>query len=184
MTALEVVRRLEQAAYTLREAAGTQERLCDEWGLIDTHCNSQQQLTKMRQAIEKARQEALAAEPWTDFVKAIPAYDRDGAVAGMMSSPTIDAKELYGSRLAFDLVNCDGDVDRILETLSRNFVMVGGNTSHAFVVLSAALVTFAETIVELLVALLEEVPPTSGIRIKLAEFALHAWTTRLPSTHV
>ena len=68
----------------------------------------------------------------------VPAYSRDGELAGMMAFPNIDGKELFGTRLAFDLLGCCDDEDQVAQTLAKYFTMIK-DPSHTFLVAFAAL---------------------------------------------
>ncbi|WP_418602463.1 hypothetical protein [Mycolicibacterium sp. SCSIO 43805] len=136
-------------------------------------------LEMAREEAEQARQEALKAEPWADCWNAIPTTDAEtGEMIGMMSLPTIDGKELWGTRLAFDILDAGDDRSQIEEVLGRYFSALSGNTEHLFFVFSAALCTIAEHVVPAMLDKLEREASDYRSRILLADAAANAWRTR------
>jgi hypothetical protein len=115
-----------------------------------------QRLADTRAEADVARKDALAAEPWDDddLWSAVPTYTLDGELGlqldGMLGLPSIDAKELFGTRLAFDLLGRCDNVDQVADTLSDYFEMIR-EPEHAFLVASAALKVIAKYVERLLV---------------------------------
>jgi hypothetical protein len=68
---------------------------------------------------------------------------------GMLGLPSIDAKELFGTRLAFDLLGRCDNVDQVADTLSDYFEMIR-EPEHAFLVAFAALKVIAKYVERLL----------------------------------
>ena len=147
---------------------------------IDRDRGHQPEFLEMaREDAVQARQEALNAEPWADCWTAIPMTDADsGELTGMMSLPTIDGKELWGTRLAFDILDAGEDREQVEEVLSRYFTALDGNTEHLFFIFSAALCTIAEHVVPTMLDKLEREASDYRSRILLAEAAANAWRTR------
>jgi hypothetical protein len=67
----------------------------------------------------------------------------------MLGLPSIDAKELFGTRLAFDLLGRCDNVDQVADTLSDYFEMIR-EPEHAFLVAFAALKVIAKYVERLL----------------------------------
>lgn len=136
-------------------------------------------LAMAREDAETAREEALAAEPWADCWKAIPMTDAGtGEMTGMMALPTIEGKELWGARAAFDFLDAGEDREKIEEVLSRYFSALDGNTEHLFFIFSAALCTIAEHVVPAMLDKLEHDASDYRSRVLLADAAANAWRTR------
>jgi multidrug resistance efflux pump len=101
-------------------------------------------LAEMRAKAEQARADALEAEPWLDCLRAFPTADaQTGEMTGMLGYPSIDGKELWGCRAAYDFMDAGADRDRIDAVLNRYFTVLNGNIEHLFLVFSAALCTIA-----------------------------------------
>lgn len=147
---------------------------------LDRARGHQPELLAMARAdIDTAREAALTDEPWADCWKAVPMTDAEtGEMTGMMSIPTIDGKELWGARAAFDFLDAGTDRDRIEDTLSRYFSALDGNIEHLFFVFSAALCTVAEHVVPAMLHKLENQASDWTSRVMLAEAAANAWRTR------
>ncbi|GAB3228218.1 hypothetical protein [Mycolicibacterium hippocampi] len=132
-----------------------------------------------REDADTAREEALVAEPWADCWKALPMTDADtGELTGMMAIPTIDGKELWGARAAFDFLDAGDDREAVEEVLSRYFSALDGNIEHLFFVFSAALCTIAEHVMPPMLDKLEQEASDYRSRILLADAAANAWRTR------
>lgn len=136
-------------------------------------------LAMARENAEAARQEALADEPWADCWAALPMTDADtGEMTGMMALPSINGKELWGARAAFDFLDAGEDREAIEEVLSRYFSALDGNIEHLFFVFSAALCTIAEHVVPAMLEKLENEASDYTSRVLLADAAANAWRTR------
>jgi hypothetical protein len=123
-----------------------------------------------------AREECLASESWDDAWTVVPTTDLDGGINGVLCMPSIDAKEIWGTRLAFDLLRSAGRDDQADETLNDYFVMVG-EPGHMFLVCAAALKVIAKFVVP---EMLDEIEQRGGNwddRVLLAEAAENAWRT-------
>lgn len=125
---------------------------------------------------DQLRTDSLAAEPWIDLLRAIPTVDERGDLTGMMSFPSIDAKELMGCRLAFDLAADAGDPT---EVLSRYFSILNGDIEHVMIVQAAALCTLIEGLVRPLLDELERSASNYEARTNVAKAAENAWSVRL-----
>ena len=138
-----------------------------------------ERLARARSSAEEERMKALAAEPWADCLCAIPTIDiNSGEYSGMVSIPTVAGKELFGMRLAFDLVGCCSDEEQVADKL-REFRRMTGDPSHGLLVYAAALDFIAS---DLYPAMLDSYEATSGdydARVRLAKAARSAWSARL-----
>lgn len=136
-------------------------------------------LAMAREEAAEARRKALKDEPWADCWNAIPTADADtGEIMGMMALPTIDGKELWGTRLAFDILDAGEDREQIEEALGRYFTALDGNTEHLFFIFSAALCTVAEHVVPAMLDKLEREASDYRSRVLLADAAANAWRAR------
>jgi hypothetical protein len=81
-------------------------------------------LAQARARADDERIKALAAEPWADVVTGLPTVSRDGDLTGMLPMPTMVGKEVFGTRLAFDLLaHCDNE-ERVSEIMNDAFAMI------------------------------------------------------------
>jgi hypothetical protein len=132
-------------------------------------------LAKARSDAEEARGWALIEEPFSDQVTSIQSVD--GTTA--LTLPNITAKELWGARLCFDLLDCGDDYDQIDAVMTRLFSTVNGDTGTAFLIASAALSTIAALIVPQLLEEIEHGGSNYEERVKLAEARAKAWHGRV-----
>lgn len=137
-----------------------------------------ERLVQARGQAEDERIKAFAEEPWSDVVTGIPTVDiTTGECNGMFSVPTIEGKELFGTRLAFDLLGCCGDEDQVAEKL-REFHTMIRDPAHLVVVLTSALDTIASYVVPDLLDSYERTALDYQVRVGLAEAARRAWVAR------
>lgn len=134
-------------------------------------------LTEAREQAERARVAAIAAEPWSAVMTGLPTYSADGELAGMLPMPTIESKELFGTRLAFDLLGCCANEAQVEETLNEYFSMVK-EPDHLFLVAFAALDTIANHVMPALLDTLELQASDYDSRVRLADAARNAWAAR------
>lgn len=132
-------------------------------------------LAEARAKAEDERIKSLVAEPWSDFIKGIPSVE----FSAMLAMPSIDAKEVFGTRLAFDLLGCCADEDQVAEKLRECFKMTGGDPGHPFLVCAAALETIASHVMPALLDTLENQARDYDTRVRLADAARNAWTARV-----
>lgn len=136
-------------------------------------------LDRARSRVDDERIKALAAEPWPDAVISIPTTNiGTGECDGMLSMPSVGGTELFGTRLAFDLLGCCGDEEQVADKL-REFRRMTGDPAHSLLVYAAAL-DFIAT--DLYPAMLDSCEATSGdydARVRLAKAARRAWSARL-----
>lgn len=132
-------------------------------------------LAAARNAADAARETMIESEPWADNLNILPTHDSTGELNGMAAFPGIEAKEIWGSRLLFDLIGCTDNDREIDDVLNRYFTLLNGDTSHLFIVMSAALVTCADTVIPMLLQDMEEHGSNYGARVYLAEAARKAW---------
>ena len=137
-----------------------------------------ERLDQARGRADDARIKALVEEPWSDVVSGIPTVDiTTGECNGVFSVPTIEGKELFGTRLAFDLLGCCGDEDQVAEKL-REFHTMIRDPVHLVVVLTSALDTIARYVVPDLLDSYERKASDYQVRVGLAEAARRAWVAR------
>ncbi|MEZ0385238.1 hypothetical protein [Mycobacterium sp. pW045] len=142
-----------------------------------------QQLQSERLAEARARAEAekrktLAAEPWSAVVTAVPTVGTGGELTGILSMPVVDAKELFGGRLAYDLLGCCDGEDQVRRMLVEYFAMIR-EPEHAFLVAFTALKVIASYAVPVMLDSLECHGGDYESRVRLADAALNAWATRM-----
>jgi hypothetical protein len=134
-----------------------------------------ERLAKARSDAEEARGWALLEEPLDGQVKSIASI---GGTASL-SLPNITARELWGARLAFDLVDAGDDFDQIDAVISRLFSAANGDTGIAMVIMSAALSTIASLVVPQLLEEIEHSGSNYDERVRLAEARAKAWNGRV-----
>ncbi len=133
-----------------------------------------ERLAKARSDADEARGWALIEDPLESHVATVPS---DGNTA--LELPSIVAKELWGARLAFDLLDCGDDFDRIDEVMTRLFTTAKGDTGIAFLITSAALSTIAGIVVPQLLEEIEHSGSNYDARVMLAEARVKAWHGRV-----
>lgn len=142
-----------------------------------TRAQQPARLAAAKFAADQARECAVAAEPWADTVSVLPAHDQSGELAGMVAFPDIEAKEIWGLRLLFDLIGCsDNNADDIDSVLDRYYTLLNGDISHLFLIFSAALVTAVDTVIPMLLNNIEESGDNWEARVLLADAARKAWS--------
>jgi hypothetical protein len=134
-----------------------------------------ERLAKARSDAEEARGWALIEEPFDGQVKSITSLDGTAS----LSLPNITARELWGARLAFDLLDCGEDFDHIDAVISRLFSTVNGDTGIAMVIMPAALSTIASLVVPQLLEEIERGASNYDERVRLAEARAKAWNGRV-----
>jgi hypothetical protein len=132
-------------------------------------------LAKARSEADEARGWALIEEPFESQVTSIPAHEGTTALA----IPNLIAKELWGARLCFDLLDCGDDYDQIDAVMSRLFTTVNGDTGLAFLIAASALSTIANLVVPELLQEIEHNASNYHERVKLAEARAKAWHGRV-----
>lgn len=132
-------------------------------------------LAKARSEADEARGWALIEEPFAEQVTCVASVDGTAT----LSLPNITAKELWGARLCFDLLDCGDDYDQIDAVMSRLFSTVNGDTGVAFLIASAALSTIAALVVPELLEEIEQQGSNYDERVKLAEARAKAWHGRV-----
>jgi hypothetical protein len=156
-------------------AEAVQARLAE---LEHSRASQPERLAEARARAEDERIKALAAEPWSDVVTGLPSVNRDGDLIGMLPMPTMVGKEVFGTRLAFDLLaHCDNG-ERVSEIMNDTFAMIR-EPGHMFLVCAAALVTIANHVVPTLLDTLEHQAGDYDARVRLADAARNAWAGRV-----
>ncbi|MEP9417470.1 hypothetical protein ABLE92_24435 [Gordonia sp. VNQ95] len=133
-----------------------------------------QRLADMRAQADTERAQARTDEPWLDTVGALPATDQDGMVVGMLGLPSINAKAIWGTRLAFDLVSRDLPAKQILSELFSDV----RDIDHLMLIFAEACETLAESIVAPLLEVIETRASDYDMRVQLADAARNAWSVR------
>jgi hypothetical protein len=135
-------------------------------------------LVQARAQADDERIKALVAEPWVDVVTVVPTVNRDGDSTGMLPMPTMVGKEIFGTRLAFDLLaHCDNEA-RVDQIMNDTFAMIR-EPGHMFLVCAAALETIANHVVPTLLDTLENQASNFDARVRLADAARNAWAARV-----
>ncbi|MGC2380728.1 MAG: hypothetical protein WA622_27005 [Mycobacterium sp.] len=137
-------------------------------------------LAEARLEADEARGWSLIEEPWETHIVALPAYNSSGERTGdSLTLPNITAKEMYGARLAFDMLDCGEDFDRIDEVQSRYFKMVNGDPGLMFLVAMSALSTLSGVVVPQILDQLETQASDYTTRVELARARTRAWNGRV-----
>ena len=135
-----------------------------------------ERLAKARSDAEEARGWALLEEPLDGQVKSIASIDGTAS----LSLPNILARELWGARLCFDLIDCGDDFDQIDAVITLFLLSAAnGDTGIAMVIMSAALSTTASLIVPQLLMEIEHGGSNYAERVRLAEARAKAWNGRI-----
>jgi hypothetical protein len=149
---------------------------------IDQARDSQpERLRAARAAADAAREQCLADpdEHWLTQVRAIPTYTADGELAGgSLDVPTLVAKGVFGTRLAFDVLAHAGDSDAVDAIMDRYFAMTR-DPGSMFLLCAEALKTIAVDIAPQLLGLIEECGSDWNTRVALADTARVAWEARV-----
>lgn len=125
-----------------RTAAAARRALAD---VEESQRTQPERLAEARDRADDERIKALTQEPWADVVIGIPSVD----LRGVLVLPTIAGKELFGARLAFDLLGGCADEEQVTEKLTEYYEMIG-EPAHMFLVCAAALDTIANHVVPVL----------------------------------
>ncbi|WP_064066859.1 hypothetical protein, partial [Prescottella equi] len=125
-----------------------------------------------------ARYEMLHVEPWAEVVKAVPGYSADGEMSGLLGIPSITAKEMFGTRLAFDLASNAGDEQGIRDTLNE-YLDIVGDPENMMLVSTAALSTMATLVLPTLLEIVEQRGSNWDVRVNLVDAARNAWSKRV-----
>ncbi|WP_199253859.1 hypothetical protein [Mycolicibacterium mengxianglii] len=137
-------------------------------------------LAEVRKQAERARTLCLSDEneTWDAMWTAVPTVGLDGEMNGMFAMPSIDGKELWGARLAFDLLGCCADDDDVDNMMSEYFSQVR-EPEHMFLICAAALTTIASHVAPMLLEVIEKQARDYDTRVRLADAARNAWATRI-----
>lgn len=129
-------------------------------------------LAHMRTQLAIARQRGEVEEPFADHLRALPTYNADGEPTGVAAIPSIDCKEVFGTRLALELLG--GTDEEPVQVISRYM-----NIDHAALIFSAALDYIASDVVPALLAIAENQASDWDIRVRLVDAARAAWDARI-----
>jgi hypothetical protein len=133
-----------------------------------------ERLAAARAAADEACGWSLIEEPFEEQCAEIPALNSDN----WLTLPNFVAKELWGARLCFDLLDAGEDFDQIDAILARLFTTVGGDTGTAMLIMSAALSTIAGVVVPQFLEEIETRGSNYEARTLLAEARRKAWNQR------
>ena len=160
-------------------AAAASDRLAQTRALIAaiTQARDSQpdRLVKARAEAEQARDWAFIEEPWKDQCTAIVSVDGSAS----LTLPNWIGKEVFGARLAFDILDCGDDIDRQNDVVKRYFSMVNGDTGTAMLLMWAALTTIATAVVPMMLDEIEDHASNYDARVFLAEARTKAWSERV-----
>jgi hypothetical protein len=134
-----------------------------------------ERLVTARAEAEEARGWSLIEEPFEDQITSVTSVDGTASLA--LSSVT--ARELWGARLCFDLLDCGDDYDQIDEVIGRLFSTTGGDTGVTMVIMSAALSTVAAVVVPQLLDEIEQSGANWDERVRLCAARAKAWRDRI-----
>ena len=138
-----------------------------------------ERLAKARADADEARGWALIEEPFDGQVTTIAGHNEYGGERSLLSLPNMTAKELFGTRLCFDMIDCGDDWDRVDTVLNRYFSMANGDTGILFLLLASALSTVATLIVPQMLEEIEQQASNYDVRVMLAEARAKAWHGRV-----
>lgn len=165
----------------LRRGLAEAERIRAQIAAIKTARDEQPaRLAQARAEAEEARGWSLIEEPWQTLISAVPTTDAAGRrTGGALTLPSITAKEVFGARLAFDMLDAGEDSDRLEDVKTRYFAELRGDTGLLFLVCMAALDTIAAHVVPQMVADLEAHGSNYDARVMLAQARANAWNGRV-----
>jgi hypothetical protein len=163
----------EQMDEALESARDILRRRVDE--LDHAKAVQPERLAKARSDADEARGWALLEEPLDGQVNSVTSVEGTAS----LTIPNMVAKELWGARLAFDLLDCGDDFDQIDAVISRLFTAAGGDTGLMMLIMSAALSTTASLIVPQLLDEIEHSGSNFDERVRLAEARAKAWNGRV-----
>ncbi|UKO91055.1 hypothetical protein IHQ52_18935 [Gordonia amicalis] len=156
-------------------AAAARQLLAD----LERHRDEQpDKLAEMRSQADTERDWTRIHEPWSSTLGAIPSYRTDGETAelhGILSMPSIAAKEIWGCRLAFDVASSDRPANDIVQDYFGDI----RDTDHLMLVFAAAIDTLADHVIKPMLQVVEERGGDYEMRTRLADAARNAWATRI-----
>jgi hypothetical protein len=141
----------------------------------ESRADQPERLAKARVDADEARGWSLIEEPWEGQCEEIASLNTDS----WMTLPNILAKELWGARLCFDILDCGDDFDRIDEVQARYFSTVGGDPGQMMLLAMSALSTIASLVVPQMVDEIEQRASNYDTRVMLAEARAKAWRGRV-----
>lgn len=136
-----------------------------------------QQFHDMMLIARAAQQKAFDEEPWNDLWTALPGYTADGEIGGMLALPNLTARDLFGLRLAFEIV-CASDEEDVLDILNEFFTHVH-STDHMFLIATAALKSIALYILPTMFEQIEQRASNWNLRVNLADALRNSWEQRV-----
>lgn len=137
-----------------------------------------ERLAQARSKADEARGWSMLEEPFSEQVSTIVGHNEYGDDRSSLSLPNMVAKELFGTRLCFDLLDAGDDWDKVDVILNRTFTMAGGDTGVLFLLMASALSTISTLVVP---QMLEEIEGHGNwdARVLLAEARAKAWSGRV-----
>jgi hypothetical protein len=149
-------------------------------GIEESEATQPARLAEARRQAARAMQECLASESetWDATIVAIPTMDAEtGEMTGLFGLPTIDGTELWGARLACDLLGCAANEDQVDAIMNEYFGTIR-EPGHMFLVCAAALTTIATYVVPQMLDDIEQYGSNYDARVLLADAARNAWAMR------
>ncbi|MGV9796066.1 hypothetical protein [Gordonia sp. NPDC003422] len=156
----------------LNHQAAEARRLIDH--IEQSRAEQPARLAEMRAQADSERTLARVTEPWAHTVGAIPTVDTNGQLNGMLGLPSLDAKAVWGARLAFDLVSRGLPAK---DVISEAFSDIH-DVDHLMLVFADACETLAESIVAPLLDMIEHRASDFDTRVRLVDAARNAWSVR------
>lgn len=127
---------------------------------------------------EAEKQKALAAEPWAEVASGLPAFNSQDEPISSEQAYTAGGIELFGVRLALDIVGGCTDQCQVEEKLDEWFSMIG-DPGHLRLVVRAALEVIGNYLVPALCHGLDQGAAEDEARVLLADAAHSAWAARV-----
>jgi hypothetical protein len=168
---------IEELDQLVESASDILRRRIDEMEAAKT--SQPERLAKARSDAEEARGWALLEEPLDGQVSTLAGHNEYGDERSTLAIPNYVAKELWGARLAFDLLDVGDDYDEIDAVTSRLFAAAGGDPGVMMLIQAAALSTIASLIVPQLLDEIETRASNYNERVRLCEARAKAWNGRV-----
>ena len=160
--------------HTINEAARVARAYLAQ--LEQSRATQPERLAVAREEAEQARDWAGIEEPWHQQVTN---NIESGDGSASLTLPNWIGKEVYGARLAFDVLDCGDDIDRQNEVMNRYFAMVNGDTGAAMLLMWSALTTIATAVMPMMLDEIETAASNYDARVSLAEARTNAWSARV-----
>ncbi|OHU60352.1 hypothetical protein BKG82_07850 [Mycobacteroides chelonae] len=130
-------------------------------------------IAKARDAVAAAKARCLEEQPWFSLLIVSPTYDSAGGLEGVLAQAPPVAYELFGKRLAVDLIANPTDARATIDEYTR---MVG--VTEMTPIAAAALVAICTELLPEIVARSENRSYDFEILPELVEMGLRVWEAR------